>query len=126
LIDFMSLNRISGVTIYGFLRDSHGGIEAAQEICRYANERGVRILPGIGINSYGGIYWEGNHRYNLSNWLQQNPTLRAKFDPLNVFELPQCDKLHIPKTHYLDAACPSKLENHNYHVEAIQGLTETF
>jgi len=30
-------------TISGFLRDSHGGIEAAQELCRYANERGVRI-----------------------------------------------------------------------------------
>src|SRR3990167_10208365 len=32
LIDFMSLHRINGITIYGFLRDSHGGIEAAQEL----------------------------------------------------------------------------------------------
>ena len=45
LVDFMSLHRIGGVTIYGFLRDNHGGVEAAQELCRYAAERGVRILP---------------------------------------------------------------------------------
>ena len=32
LIDFMSLHRVGGVTIYGFLRDNHGGIEAAQEL----------------------------------------------------------------------------------------------
>ncbi len=126
LIDFMSLNRINGVTIYGFLRDSHGGIAAAQEICRYANERGVRILPGVGINSYGGIYWEGKHHYNLSQWLRQNPSLRAQFDPLKVFELPDFVKLYIPETHYLDAACPSKTANHEYHIEAIQWLTETF
>ena len=77
LIDFMSLNRIGGVTIYGFLRDCHGGIEAAQKLCKYASERGVRILPGVGINAYGGIYWEGNHRYNLTQWLRQRPELKA-------------------------------------------------
>lgn len=63
LIDFMSLHRISGVTIYGFLRDNHGGIESVQALYRYAAERGVRILPRVGINAYGGIYWEGDHRY---------------------------------------------------------------
>jgi hypothetical protein len=62
LVDFMSRNRIAAVVIYGFLRDSHGGIAAAQELCRYANERGVRIIPGIAINAYGGVYWEGDHR----------------------------------------------------------------
>src|SRR5262249_5131351 len=62
LIDFMSRHRLNGLVIWGFLRDGHGGIEAAQEIARYGKERGVRILPGVGINAYGGIYWEGNHR----------------------------------------------------------------
>jgi hypothetical protein len=66
LVDFMSRHRLGGVTIYGFLRDNHGGVEAAQSLCRYARERGVRILPGVGINAYGGIYWEGDHRYNLT------------------------------------------------------------
>jgi len=126
LIDFMSLHRINGITIYGFLRDSHGGIEAAQELCRYATERGVRILPGVGINCYGGIYWEGEHRYNLSQWLHQNPNLRAQFDQPKHFRLPEFTELYLPETFYLDAACPSKSKNMDYHVEAIQWLAETF
>jgi hypothetical protein len=126
LVDFMSLHRIGGVTIYGFLRDNHGGIEAAQELCRYANERGVRILPGIGINAYGGIYWEGSHRYNLTNWLNQHPELRAVSGQPIAFHIPDFPKLWFPETHYTDTACPSQPENARYHQEAVQWLAETF
>lgn len=126
LIDFMSFNRISGVTIYGFLRDNHGGIEAAQELCKYAKERGVRILPGVGINAYGGIYWEGTSKYNLTNWLKTNPHLRAKFDRPVHFSIPEFTELWFPESSYSDAACPSKQENLAYHVEAISWLAETF
>jgi hypothetical protein len=126
LVDFMSLHRISGVTIYGFLRDNHGGVEAAQELCRYATERGVRILPGVGINAYEGIYWEGQHRYNLTTWLRQHPELRAVFDRPAAFHIPDFPELWFPDTHYTDAACPSKAENAGYHEEAIQWLAETF
>jgi hypothetical protein len=126
LVDFMSLHRIGGVTIYGFLRDNHGGVEAAQELCRYANERGVRILPGVGINAYGGIYWEGNHRYNLSTWLNQHPELRAVRGQPVAFHIPDFPKLWFPETHYTDTACPSKPENARYHEEAIRWLAETF
>jgi len=126
LVDFMSLHRLSGVTVYGFLRDNHGGIEAAQELCRYATERGVRILPGVGINAYGGIYWEGNHRYNLTTWLRQHPELRAIFAKPVAFHIPDFPKLWFPETHYTDAACPSKPENARYHEEAIHWLAETF
>ncbi|MCD6056993.1 MAG: hypothetical protein K0Q89_523 [Thermomicrobiales bacterium] len=126
LVDFMSLHRIGGVTIYGFLRDSHGGVEAAQELCRYANERGVRIIPGIGINSYGGIYWEGNHRYNLTAWLRQHPELRAVMTEPPTFDIPDFPQLMYPETPYADAACPSKPENARFHEEAIAWLAETF
>jgi hypothetical protein len=126
LVDFMSLHRIGGVTIYGFLRDNHGGVAAAQELCRYAAERGVRILPGVGINAYGGIYWEGRHRYNLTTWLRQHPELRAVFDKPAAFHIPDFPELWFPETHYADAACPSKPENARYHEEAVQWLAETF
>jgi hypothetical protein len=126
LVDFMSLHRIGGVTIYGFLRDNHSGVEAAQELCRYATERGVRILPGVGINAYGGIYWEGDHPYNLTNWLRRHPGLRAVFDRPVAFHIPDMPELWFPETHYTDAACPSKPANARYHEEAIQWLTETF
>ena len=79
-VDFCSRNRIAAIVIYGFLRDPHGGIEAAQELCRYATERGVRILPGIAIGSYGGCYWEGEHRYNLATWLKANPEHAATLE----------------------------------------------
>ena len=118
LIDFMSLNRIGGVTIYGFLRDCHGGIEAAQKLCKYAAERGVRILPGVGINAYGGIYWEGNHRYNLTQWLRQRPELKAVLEHRQLF-LFLIYSLWFPENQYTDTACPSKPENARYHEEAI-------
>jgi hypothetical protein len=126
LVDFMSLHRIGGVTIYGFLRDNHGGVEAAQALCRYANERGVRILPGVGINAYGGIYWEGSHRYNLTTWLRQHPELQAIRGQPVAFHIPDFPKLWFPETHYSDTACPSKPENARYHEEAIRWLAETF
>ena len=126
LVDFMSLNRIGGVTIYGFLRDNHGGIEAAQELCRYATERGVRILPGVGINAYGGIYWEGNHPYNLTTWLRRRPDLRAVLTERPAFHIPDFPELWFPDSQYTDTACPSKPENARYHEEAIQWLAETF
>ncbi len=127
LIDFMSLNRVSGITIYGFLRDSHGGIDAAQQICNYAQARGVRILPGVGINAYGGIYWQGEHRYNLHNWLTAHPELRAQYNKPAEFNIPDLSrKISFPQNGFTDAACPSKTENLQYHVEAIQWLCETF
>ncbi|NLJ49941.1 MAG: hypothetical protein GX428_10235 [Candidatus Atribacteria bacterium] len=126
LVDFMSMNRIGGVTIYGFLRDSHGGIEAAQELCRYAHDRGVRILPGVGINAYGGIYWEGNHKYNLSQWLRQHPKLKAVLGAPAAFSIPDIPPLWFPENQYTDTACPSKPENAQYHEEAIAWLAETF
>ena len=126
LVDFMSINRIGGVTIYGFLRDCHGGIEAAQQLCKYATERGVRILPGVGINAYGGIYWEGNHRFNLTQWLRQHPELKAVRGAPAAFSIPDLPPLWFPENQYTDTACPSKPENAQYHEEAIAWLAETF
>lgn len=126
VIDFMSLNRINGLIIYGFLRDSHGGIEAAHELCQYANERGVRIIPGVGINAYGAVYWEGEHEYNLSNWLNKHPELSATFEKPKTFGLTDFAPLYIPKTHYLDALCPSKPANAEFNIKAIQWLAKTF
>jgi hypothetical protein len=116
LIEFMSQHRLNGLVIYGFLRDGHGGIETAKEIARYGKERGVRILPGVGINAYGGIYWEGNHRYNLGTWLRENRDLRAHLDK----------ELFFPMNHFGELACPSKEANLLYHREAIRWLCEEF
>ena len=78
VIDFMSEHKLNGLIIWGFLRDNHGGVEAAKQICEYANERGVRILPGVGLDRhYGGFYHEGNHEFNLETRARQFPGLRS-------------------------------------------------
>ena len=126
VVDFASENKISGVTVYGFLRDNHGGVEAAKELAKYGKVRGVRIIPGVGINAYGGIYWEGNNKYNLSTWLADHPEFRAQFNNPPAFHIPEMPDLWFPTTSYTDASCPCKPETLAYHIEAIEWLTETF
>lgn len=67
--------RFNGIVIWGFLRDAHGGEPFACEIARYAADRGVAIMPGIGTTGYGGIYYEGRHPCNLETYLAANPRL---------------------------------------------------
>ncbi|MDP6380069.1 MAG: hypothetical protein QF662_01885 [Phycisphaerae bacterium] len=113
LVDFAAKENYTGVILYGFLRDAHGKIEAAQELCKYGNDKGVRIIPGVGINSYGGIYWEGNHEFNLPTWLDKHPEL----------ELVGQWKHILP---CLRMACPSQPENQEWHKRAIAWLSDTF
>jgi hypothetical protein len=126
-IDFCSRNRIAAIVIYGFLRDSHGGIEAAQELCRYANERGVRILPGIAIGSYGGVYWEGDHRFNLATWLRANPQHAATLEKGVGFQIADLAfPLNFPRSDYTLSACPSAPETMAWMEEGVAWLAETF
>ncbi|NIM94050.1 MAG: hypothetical protein GTO18_10120 [Anaerolineales bacterium] len=115
LIDFGAEHGYNGIVIYGFLRDTHGGIEASQEICHYGKEKGVPIIPGVGVLTYGGVYWEGDHEFNLSNWLERNPHL--------VGELPRVDN---PFIWWHRIGCPSKVENQQWMQDAVQWLCETF
>jgi hypothetical protein len=67
---------IKGVVIWGFLRDSHGGVEASKRVAADAAAKGVAILPGFGTTWYGGAYYEGTHRYNLAGFLRKHPDAR--------------------------------------------------
>ena len=126
-VDYCSRNRISAIVIYGFLRDSHGGIEAAQELCRYGNERGVRIIPGIAIGAYGGVYWEGDHPYNLATWLKKNPQHAATMEKGVGFQLQDLSfPLNFPRSDYTMSACPSAPETIEWMTEAVSWLAETF
>ncbi len=126
-VDFCSRNRISAIVIYGFLRDSHGGVAAAQELCRYATERGVRILPGIAIGSYGGVYWEGDSRYNLATWLRANPRHAASLERGVGFQIADLAfPLNFPRSDYTLSACPSAPETMAWMEEGVIWLTETF
>jgi hypothetical protein len=110
-IDFMSEHRLNGLILWGFLRQSHGGMAAAQEICNYAQERGVRILPGVGMGGHGGFFYEGENPFNLDNWIKAHPELRS-VDLKGDF-----------RDHTL---CPEKIENRNWYREALQWIYKNF
>ena len=99
-IDYMSEHKLNGLIIWGFLRDNHGGIQAAQEVCRYANERGVKIIPGVNFDRfYGGIYHEGRHEFNLESRAEKYPHLRTM----------DKDGNYVPRT-----LCAEKKENREW------------
>ena len=126
VVDFMSRNRIAAITIYGFFRDSHGGLAAAQELCRYANERGVRIMPGVANNAYGGVVWEMDHPFNLATWLRQHPHLAAEMERPPGFQIPGLDfTLYFPRGDYSASGCPSRPENQQWMADGIAWLAET-
>lgn len=122
MIDLMSRQGIGGVVIYGLLRDSHGGVDAANAICRYARERGVRVLAGIAINAYGGIYYEGNHRYNLATWLREHPELAADTAGLPGFQIGDYGYLPFPSGEYTLAARSDRPENERWHLDGLEWL----
>ncbi|MBI2193644.1 MAG: hypothetical protein HYU36_16840 [Planctomycetes bacterium] len=67
---------VKGILIWGFLRDSHGGIEASRRVADYASSKGVAIMPGIGTTWYGGVYYEGDHPYNIETFVRNHPDAR--------------------------------------------------
>ena len=73
LVDYCAEIGVHSVTVWGFLRDAHGGVKAAGELCEYASDRGVGILPGVGLCSYGGYYYDGEHPFNLDTYLKNHP-----------------------------------------------------
>jgi hypothetical protein len=76
LTDFSAGLGVKGILIWGFLRDSHGGIDASKQVADYAASKGIAIKPGIGTTWYGGIYYEGDHPYNIETFVQQHPGAR--------------------------------------------------
>jgi len=109
-VDYMADHKFNGLIIWGFLRDCHGGVEAAQELCRYASRRGVRILPGVGTSGYAGYYYEGKHELNAGTWLAEHP------------ELSSIDKRGKPR----NAPCPSKKANQDWLDRGAEWLFANF
>ena len=111
LIDYMvEHTSFNAVIIWGFLRDEHGGVEASQELCRYAKQKGIRIIPGVGTSGYEGYYFRGNHQFNVTTWLKQHPELRA----VGADGRPH------------SALCPTRPENVQWLNDGCRWLFETF
>ncbi len=50
-------------------------MEAAKRLCGVAVREGVRLLAGVGLNAYGGVYYEGESPQSLKNHLTGHPQL---------------------------------------------------
>ena len=118
LLHWCGQNGIEGVVVWGLLRDNHGGVEAACRLCDIARETGVKLLAGIGLNAYGGAYYEGDSPWSLNNHLRAHPELYALGDdgrPL-IRTIPgNCAQ---PFHH----ACPSRPQNQDYCQESLRWL----
>ena len=125
LIDFMSRHGIGAVAIYGLLRDSHGGVDAANRICHYARARGVRVLAGLAVNSYGGIYYEGDHRFNLATWLRAHPDLAVDTSSLPGFQIDDYGYLGFPHGDYTLASRSDRLEMEQWHLDGLDWLLDS-
>ena len=87
----------------------------------------MRIIPGIAIGAYGGVYWEGDHPYNLSTWLKKNPQFAATMEKGVGFQLADLSfPLNFPRSDYTVSACPSAPETMAWMEEAVGWLAETF
>ena len=75
LIDFCAETAIPYILIWGFLRDSHGGVDTSIELCNYAHQNNIKIIAGVGTQGYGGVYYDGNNEFNSACWLTKHPEL---------------------------------------------------
>ena len=112
LLDYMGEHKVNGLILWGFLRDSHGGVQQSKRLVDHAFSRGVHVLPGIGSSFYGGIYYEGANRFNVDTWLSGNPP-GLRFLDKNGKRLP-------------NAICPSRPENTRWLREGADWLFSEF
>lgn len=113
---WLSRHGYDGVVIWGFLRDSHGGVQAAHELCHRADDYGIRVIAGVGVNCYAGIYWEGDNPYNINNRVKQHPEMAAVgADSKPVIRPPDGEGSML---------CPSRSENLQWHLDGLSWLLE--
>ncbi len=118
LMEFMAEKDLRYLIIWGLFRETHGGERAVHELLAIARGCGVKVLPGVGVNAYGGFVFEGEHPWSLETWLREHPELAA------VRKNPMF-RAH-PSACCTSIACPSKEETIRWYEEGIRWLFRTF
>ena len=113
---------VEGIVIWGFLRDSHGGVESARRVCDYAAQHGVKILPGVGIDAYGGVFHEGDSPWSLDTYLAMNPGAQAiaKDGSPMLHHWPPTAKTARR------VGCASNMELMDFYKDSLDWLVDTF
>jgi hypothetical protein len=118
LLAWCGRHHVDAVVVWGLLRDSHGGMASAKKLCDVAQKHGVRLLCGVGLNAYGGVYYEGDSRYSLERHLIQHPELYGT-DPGGGRMIRNFGAYGPKLTHH---ACPSRKENQEFAAESLRWL----
>ena len=135
-IDFCSRNRIAAIIVHGFLSEAHGGAAAATELCAYAQERGVRIIPAIELSgdlideamtltesfAIGGLHVGG--AADVAQLAQQFPPFFEAARTGSPASWISCDVPgeHLPEGEALAAARELPRGAHYLHAVSAQGL----
>ena len=120
MIDWCAENRIDAIGIVGLLRDRHGGLAIARELCAYAREKGIFVYIIAGLYAYGGVYYEGNHKYCLDRFLEKNPECAARDEHGKIYRFP----FYSPAggTTSNTCGCPSSPLMKEYILESLDWL----
>ena len=128
MVDFCSVHGINGIVIWGALRAHDDGVEQFRELVDYGKRKGVRILPGVGVFSYGGIFYDPRKEiswvkstpaanpYSLPSWLDEHPELAATGP----------DGKPLSMNMYSAIACPSKKENLEWFKRSFEWMCDEF
>ncbi len=111
LLQWCSHHGVDAVVVWGLLRDSHGGLDSAKKLSDIASSQGVRLLSGVGLNCYGGVYYEGASPNSLEQHLASHPDLIAVDQDGNRMNKP-----------HQYVACPSRPENQEFATESLRWL----
>jgi len=135
LLDFLGSKGFSGLCVWGLLRESHGGVEAAREIVEYGRQRGVSVTPGVGLYTYGGAFFEGRHEFNVETFAFEHPDYVATItqewpEPLSFTQLsegtsaPDLADAYLRRKHPWVQLCPSKSEVLAWVKDAVSWVIE--
>jgi len=122
MIDFLAANGFDAAAIIGFFRDGHGGEDYARRVADYGMAKGVKILPMVGLCAYGGIYYEGDHKYSLEKFLREHPDCVA----VNEKGEPDIRALGFFGPKPIAHACASKKEVVDFIAESVYWAVKNF
>jgi hypothetical protein len=114
LIDFMAELKLNHLIIWGALRDSHGAADALKQLIDHARAKGVRVAPGVGINCYGGVYYDGDHEFSLVKLLEERPELSAVDE--------EGQPISGRRNRRYAVACPRNERTRDWHLRGIDWL----
>jgi len=130
LLRWCGRHNIDAVVVWGLLRDCHGGLESAKRLCDVAAKENVRLLCGVGLNAYGGVYYEGDSPYCLEHHLKAHPELHAvdaDGNNLSFFnnangKSTSLSNISLPGPRGFYHACPSQKANQDFAAESLAWL----